>query len=107
MFYRKRWGVLLQKVDLKVRNTTEHKGFYGNIGLKSCKWYWSQYEVPLTVKKWTYGVSDIENTKNTQIDGQNYLIAVSSGSPSDATYAHGDAVSIYKDARKMVVMHVK
>ena len=94
-------GTTFSEGDLKAANNTEHKGFYGNIGLKSGKWYWeAAASGPVTVKKWTYGVSDIENTKNTQIDGQNYLIAVSSGSPSDATYAHGDAVSIYKDAKK-------
>ena len=94
-------GSTFTEGDLKGRNTTEHKTFYGNIGLKSGKWYWEAAAMgPLTVKKWTYGVSDIENTKNTQIDGQNYLLAVSSGSPSNATYAYGDAVSIYNDAKK-------
>ena len=98
-------GGAVKEGNLKGANNTEHKTFYGNIGLKSGKWYWEgAASGPLTVKKWTYGVSDIENTKNTQIDGQNYLIAVSSGSPSNATYAYGDAVSIYNDAKKKMVV---
>ena len=94
-------GTTFSEGDLKGANNTEHKTFYGNIGLKSGKWYWEgAASGPLTVKKWTYGVSDIEMTKNTQIDGQNYLLAMSSGTPSNATYAYGDAVSIYNDAKK-------
>ncbi len=81
--------------NLKATSSNSHKTFYGNFGLRSGKWYWEGLAVAGSTTKWTYGVSDIENTKNTQISGQNYLLAVSSGSPSDATYAFGDAVSIY------------
>ena len=80
-----------------------HKTAYGTMSLKSGKWYWEgrATTIPGTnTTKWTYGVSDIENTKNAQLVTVNYLLAVSSGTPSNATYAYGDAVSIYKDAKK-------
>ena len=73
------------------------------MSLKSGKWYWEGRATSIpgyNNTKWTYGVSDIENTKNAQLVTVNYLLAVSSGTPSNATYLYGDAVSIYKDAKK-------
>ena len=80
-----------------------HKTAYGTMSLKSGKWYWEGRATSIpgyNNTKWTYGVSDIENTKNAQLSTVNYLLAVSSGTPSNATYLYGDAVSIYKDAKK-------
>ncbi len=78
--------------NLKGVNNAQHKTLYGNFGLRSGKWYWEAIAVSGSANKWTYGVSDIENTKNTQVSGTNYLLASSS-----ATYDFGDAVSIYRD----------
>ena len=80
-----------------------HKTAYATVSLKSGKWYWEGRAMSIpgyNTTKWTYGVSDIENTKNAQLVTVNYLLAVSTGTPSNATYAYGDAVSIYKDAKK-------
>jgi len=69
-----------------------HKTVYGDLGVKTDKWYWEGRAMDGGTDKFTYGLSDIENTKNTQVSGTNYLLAMGS-----ATYAHGDAVSIYGD----------
>ena len=77
-----------------------HKTVYGTMSLASGKWYWEVRATTISgynSSKYTYGVSDVENTRNTQSAGVNYLLAVSSGSPSDASYSQGDAVSIYTD----------
>ena len=77
-----------------------HKTAYANIAVNSGKWYWEAKAIGGSLTKWTYGVSDVKNIGVGQISGSNRLLAVSSGSPSDGSYSQGDAVSIYKDAKK-------
>ena len=68
-----------------------HKTVYGTHELRSGKWYWEARAIAGSTTKWTYGVSDIENTKITQTTDSNMLLGVEPA----AGYAYGDAVSIY------------
>jgi len=77
-----------------------HKSSYANIAVNSGKWYWEAKAIAGSTIKWTYGVSDVNNTSGKQVSGQNYLLAHTT-QDSAGTYALGDAVSIYYgDLRK-------
>jgi len=86
-------NITLSQGNLFMDVNDSHKTTYGTHGLRSGKWYWEGRAVLASgyqTTKWTYGVSDVENTQNTQTTNTNYLLAVDS-----ATYSKGDAVSIY------------
>ena len=81
----------LAEGNLKMTVIDSHKTVYGNHGLRSGKWYWEGLAIAGSATKWTYGVSDILNTLNTQTTNNNMLLGVEPA----ANYAYGDVVSIY------------
>ena len=81
----------LAEGNLKVTVINSHKTVYGTHELRSGKWYWEARAIAGSTTKWTYGVSDIENTTIAQTTDSNMLLGVEPA----AGYAYGDAVSIY------------
>ena len=67
-----------------------HKSVHGTFIMTTGKWYWEARAFDGGADKFTYGLTDARNASNLQVSGTNYIIGHQS-----ATYANGDAVSIY------------